>query len=166
MGPGFDPVGVSTRPKRVLIIGAESFISRVISFHFHDTRRFPRLSSPPDPPCDKPMAEQVILAISTCPDEGVARRIAEALVSEKLATCVNRIAGMRSSYIWDGILQDDGEVLLIIKSTAGQMSQLERRLNELHPYELPEFVVTPVTGGNERYLDWIRRNVRSEDDNQ
>jgi periplasmic divalent cation tolerance protein len=112
------------------------------------------------------MAEQVILAISTCPDEAIARRIAEALVSEKLATCVNRIAGMRSSYIWDGILQDDGEVLLIIKSTAAQMSHLERRLNELHPYELPEFVVTPVTGGNERYLDWIRRNVRFEDDNE
>jgi periplasmic divalent cation tolerance protein len=112
------------------------------------------------------MTEQVILAISTCPDEAIARRIAETLVAERLATCVNRIPGIRSSYIWDGILQDDGEVLLIIKSTAGQLSQLERRLNELHPYELPEFIVTPVTGGNERYLDWIRRNVRSEDDKQ
>lgn len=110
------------------------------------------------------MTEQVILAISTCPDEAVARRIAETLVTERLATCINRIAGMRSSYIWDGILQDDGEILLIIKSTLGQLPYLERRLNELHPYELPEFVVTPVTGGNERYLDWIRRNVRSEVD--
>jgi periplasmic divalent cation tolerance protein len=112
------------------------------------------------------MTEQVILAISTCPDEVVARRIAEALVIEKLATCVNRIAGVRSSYIWDGILQDDAEILLIIKSTAVQLPYLERRLSELHPYELPELVVTQVTGGNERYLDWIRRYVRSEDDKQ
>jgi periplasmic divalent cation tolerance protein len=166
MGPGFGPVGVSTRPKRVLIIGIESFISRVISWRFHDRRRLRQLSSPPNFPSDKPMNEQVILALSTCPDEVIARRIAEVLVTEKLATCVNRIAGVRSSYIWDGILQDDGEILLIIKSTTGQLAHLEQRLNELHPYELPEFVVTPVTGGNERYLDWIRRNVRSEDDQQ
>jgi periplasmic divalent cation tolerance protein len=115
---------------------------------------------------DKPMTAQVILAISTCPDESVARRIAETLVTERLASCVNRIAGVRSSYFWDGILQDDGEILLIIKSTSGQLANLERRLNELHPYELPEFVVTPVTGGNERYLDWIRRHVGLEEANQ
>ena len=112
------------------------------------------------------MTEQVILAFSTCPDETVARRIAEALVSERLAACVNRVAGVRSSYFWDGILQDDGEILLIIKSTSAQLANLQGRLNELHPFELPEFVVTPVTGGNERYLDWIRRHVGLEEVNQ
>jgi periplasmic divalent cation tolerance protein len=107
------------------------------------------------------MTLQVILAFSTCPDEAVARRIAEALVTEKLAACVNRIAAVRSTYLWDGRLQDDSEILLMIKSTAGQLPDLERRLKELHPYELPEFVVMPASGGNERYLDWIRRSVRS-----
>lgn len=110
------------------------------------------------------MSDQVILAFSTCPDEAAGRRIAEALISEKLAGCVNRISGVRSSYVWDGQLQDDGEILLIIKSTASQASNLERRLKELHPYELPEFVIAHVDGGNEQYLDWIRRNVRSEGD--
>lgn len=107
------------------------------------------------------MTDQVILALSTCPDALVARQIAEALVTEKLATCINRVAAVRSSYIWDGHLQDEDEILLIIKSTVRQLSHLERRLKELHPYELPEFVVTPVSGGNEQYLDWIRRNVSS-----
>jgi periplasmic divalent cation tolerance protein len=108
------------------------------------------------------MTEQVIVAFSTCPDEGVARRIAEVLVTEKLATCVNRIANVRSSYIWDGRLQDDGEILLIIKTTADRLAALQQRFGELHPYDLPELVVTNVTGGNEQYLEWIRRGVHSE----
>jgi periplasmic divalent cation tolerance protein len=110
------------------------------------------------------MTSQVILAFSTCPDETVARQLAETLVTEKLAACVNRIAGVRSSYLWDGQLHDDAEVLLIVKSTADRLAELERRLKELHPYELPEFVVTPVSGGNDQYLDWIRRNVSSGGD--
>ena len=107
------------------------------------------------------MTAQVILAFSTCPDEVAGRRIAEALITEKLASCINRVSGVRSSYLWEGQLQDEGEVLLIIKSTLDQAPYLERRLKELHPYELPEFVITRVDGGNEQYLDWIRRNVSS-----
>jgi periplasmic divalent cation tolerance protein len=114
----------------------------------------------------KPMTKQVFVAFSTCPDEGVARRIAEALVTEKLATCVNRIANVRSSYIWDGRLQDDGEILLIIKSTAERLPAMRERLIDLHPYDLPELVVTNVISGNEPYLDWIRRGVQSEDRKQ
>ncbi len=107
------------------------------------------------------MTSQIFLAFSTCPNEAVAQQIAETLVTEQLAACVNRIAGVRSSYLWEGQLQDDAEVLLIIKSTVERLSQVERRLKELHPYELPEFVTLPVSGGNEAYLDWIRRNVLS-----
>jgi periplasmic divalent cation tolerance protein len=108
------------------------------------------------------MSNQVILAFSTCPDEAVASRIAQALVSEKLAGCVSRVANVRSCYIWDGRLQDDGEILLIIKSTSDRLAALRQRLLELHPYELPELVVTNVIGGNEPYLDWIRRGVHAE----
>jgi periplasmic divalent cation tolerance protein len=109
------------------------------------------------------MTEQVIVAFSTCPEEAVARHIAEVLVTEKLATCVNRIANVRSSYIWDGRLQDDGEILLIMKSTAERLPAMQARLSELHPYDLPELVVMNVISGNEPYLDWIRRGVQSED---
>jgi len=112
----------------------------------------------------KPMSQQVILALSTCPDETVAAHIARTLVSERLATCINRVPGIRSTYFWEGQLQDEGEILLIIKSTLNLVPDLERRLKELHPYALPEFVVTSVDAGNEQYLEWIRRNVRSEGD--
>lgn len=110
------------------------------------------------------MSEQVVVAFSTCPDESVAQRLAEALVSEGLAACVNRVAAVQSTYVWDGRLQDDAEVLLIIKSTAARIPSLEQRLKELHPYELPEFVVTSVMGGNEPYLEWIRRSVGERSD--
>ena len=105
------------------------------------------------------MTEQVILALSTCPDEATARRIAQALVSERLATCVNRLPGVTSTYFWDGRLQDDPEILLIIKTTAARQAELEARLKALHPYELPEVVILPVTGGNEPYLQWVRSGV-------
>lgn len=105
------------------------------------------------------MTEQVIVALSTCPDEATARRIAETLVSERLATCVNRVTGMTSTYFWDGRLQDDPEILLIIKTTAARLAELEARLGVLHPYELPELVALEAAGGNERYLQWVRTGV-------
>lgn len=107
------------------------------------------------------MTEQVIIAMSTCPDEATARRIAEVLVGEHLATCVNRVTGMTSTYFWDGRLQDEAEILLIIKTTAARLAGLEARLTALHPYELPELVALPVAGGNERYLQWVRTGVAS-----
>jgi len=107
----------------------------------------------------KPMTEQVIVALSTCPDEATARRLAEALVSERLATCVNRVTGLASTYFWDGRLQDEAEILLIIKTTAARLPELEARLLALHPYEVPELLVLPVLGGNERYLQWVRTGV-------
>ena len=112
------------------------------------------------------MSINVIVALTTCPDEAVAQRISGILVSERLAGCINRVPGVRSTYIWDGRLQDEAEILLIMKTTTDRVDALERRLRELHPYELPEFVVTPPLGGNERYLDWIRRQVGFEGDIQ
>jgi periplasmic divalent cation tolerance protein len=105
------------------------------------------------------MTEQVIVALSSCPDEAHGRRIAEALVSERLATCVNRVTGMTSTYFWDGRLQDQAEILLIMKTTAARLAELQARLTTLHPYELPELVVLPVAGGNDRYLQWVRTGV-------
>lgn len=107
------------------------------------------------------MTEKVIVALSTCPDEATAQRIAAALVSERLATCVNRVTGMTSTYFWDGRLQDDPEILLIIKTTAARLAELQARLKVLHPYELPELVALEAAGGNEQYLQWVRSGVAS-----
>ena len=106
------------------------------------------------------MSDQVVVALTTCPDEASAQAVATALVQERLATCVNRISGVRSTYFWDARLQDEAEILLIIKTTAGRLDELRRRLGALHPYELPELLAIAVTGGNERYLDWVRKGVQ------
>lgn len=107
------------------------------------------------------MTERVILALSSCPDDTVAQRIATALVSEGLAACVSRIAGAHSTYHWEGQLQEDTEVLLIIKTTAARLAPLTTRLAALHPYQLPELVAVEAAGGNESYLDWVRMSVGS-----
>jgi periplasmic divalent cation tolerance protein len=101
----------------------------------------------------------ILLAFSTCPDQATADRIAGTLVSEGLAACVNRLPGVRSTYFWDGRLQDDAEILLIIKTTDRRLPDLVERLTALHPYEVPELVAVPVVGGNEPYLDWVRMGV-------
>lgn len=103
--------------------------------------------------------DPVILAWTSCPDDASASSIATALVSQRLATCVNRIGGVNSTYFWNGELQEDAEVLLIMKTTAARLPALQARLLALHPYQLPELLVLEVAGGNESYLDWVRRGV-------
>jgi periplasmic divalent cation tolerance protein len=105
------------------------------------------------------MTDHVILALTTCPDEASAQALATALVQERLVACVNRVSGLRSTYIWDGRLQDEAEILLIMKTTAARLGELRARLESLHPYELPELLAIAVAGGNERYLDWVRMGV-------
>src|SRR5882757_3984831 len=95
--------------------------------------------------------EDVILILTTCPDNTVAHAIAESLVSERLAACVNEIPSLTSTYLWQGQMRHDAEVLLLIKTTAGRLAELEVRLLALHPYELPELLVLPVSGGSSTY---------------
>jgi len=108
------------------------------------------------------MSDQVVVALTTCPDEASAQAVATALVQERLATCVSRIGGVHSTYFWDARLQDEAEILLIIKTTAGRLDELRSRLSALHPYELPELLAIDVAGGNERYLDWVRMGVQNK----
>jgi len=103
----------------------------------------------------------IAIALTTCPDEASAGRIAIALVEENLAACVNQIPGVVSTYRWEGKVQRDTEVLLVIKTLASQIENVQRRVVALHPYELPEFVTLPVSSGSERYLEWVRQNVPS-----
>jgi len=106
------------------------------------------------------MSDQVILALTSCPDEISARRIAHILVNEGRVACVNRISGVASTYLWEGELRDESEILLIMKTTAAGLPALQSRLNAIHPYELPEFVAIPLVGGNAAYLAWVRSGVQ------
>ena len=99
------------------------------------------------------------LAITTCPDMEVADTIASALVGERLAACVNILPGARSVYEWQGKVEKEQEVVLLIKSRSDKLSVLEARLLELHPYELPELIVVPLVGGLAPYLSWIETQL-------
>jgi periplasmic divalent cation tolerance protein len=108
------------------------------------------------------MDDAVLMAFCTCPSAEVAEKLAQTLVSEGLAACVNRVGGVSSTYFWEGRLQDDAEILLIIKTTAGALAPLTARLRALHPYELPELIAIQAAGGNEAYLEWVRTGVRTQ----
>jgi periplasmic divalent cation tolerance protein len=102
------------------------------------------------------MSTSVLIALSTCPDADVAGRIARALVGEGLAACVNAVPGVTSVYLWEGAVQTDAEVQLLIKTTEARLPALIDRVRELHPYELPEVIAMPVIGGLPEYLQWVR----------
>lgn len=101
---------------------------------------------------------EVCVIYSTAPDADTAARIARTLVDERLAACGNLVPGVRSIYRWQGAVQDEAEVVLILKTRAEQVEALTRRLVELHPYEVPDVVALPVTSGHGPYLDWVRQN--------
>ncbi len=100
------------------------------------------------------------VAFATAPDETVAARIAHALVDERLAACANLVPGVRSIYRFRGVVEDEREVLLVIKTCADRIDALAERLRALHPHEVPELVVLPVTGGLAPYLAWVRAETR------
>jgi periplasmic divalent cation tolerance protein len=100
-----------------------------------------------------------IIVLNTCPDEASAERIATALVDERLAACVNRIAGVASTYRWQGKVCHDREVLLLIKTTSERFDALRERIVGLHPHELPEVVAVDIARGLPAYLDWIAQET-------
>jgi periplasmic divalent cation tolerance protein len=102
----------------------------------------------------------LVTVMTTCPDEDTAKRIAVALVSEQLAACVQRIPGLHSTYVWQGKLQDEAEVLLLIKTVKDAIPALAERVRSLHPYEVPELLAIPVSRGNDVYAEWVRSSVR------
>lgn len=105
------------------------------------------------------MKNQYLVVFCTCPDDATADSLASALVGEKLAACVNRVAGVRSTYRWEGRMHDDEEILLIIKTSAQRLATLSARIQALHPHEVPEVIAVEVAGGSERYLAWLGQTV-------
>jgi periplasmic divalent cation tolerance protein len=102
------------------------------------------------------MPDSVLLCYCTCPDVGSAQSLAEALVREGLAACINRLPAVQSTYRWKGEVVTDSEELLLIKTTTARFPALKERLLALHPYELPELIAVPVAQGHEAYLNWVR----------
>lgn len=87
------------------------------------------------------------------------RDMASILVTERLAACVNVLPEMESTYRWKGQVETDVERQMVIKTTVARVAALRARLHELHDYEVPEFIVLPIAGGSEAYLNWIREST-------
>jgi periplasmic divalent cation tolerance protein len=98
---------------------------------------------------------EVIVVFITAPNEKEAAGIARSLVESKLAACVNIIKNIRSIYSWQGNIEDDSEVLMIVKTKKGLFSALSSRIRELHSYDVPEIIALPLIDGSEDYIKWL-----------
>jgi periplasmic divalent cation tolerance protein len=108
------------------------------------------------------MEALIVLVTASSADE--ASRIARALVEEHLAACVNVIAGLRSTYRWQGGVEQADEWLLVIKSARHLLSALEARVRTLHSYTVPEVLALSITGGSEAYLRWLEAQIHPAPD--
>jgi periplasmic divalent cation tolerance protein len=108
----------------------------------------------------KTMSE--ILILCTADRLELAREIAIALVQAREAACVNIIPGIHSIYRWEGELCDEGEFLLLIKSSAESFEAVRSRIRSLHTYQVPEIIAVPISQGDSSYLAWLRSSVRKE----
>jgi periplasmic divalent cation tolerance protein len=102
-----------------------------------------------------------LLVLTTMPDADGARALADALVEERLAACVNVQAPMSSTYRWKGSVEREVEHQVVIKTTRARLPHLEARLRKLHPYELPELIILNAEAGD-RYGAWVDDMTRSE----
>lgn len=103
---------------------------------------------------------EAIVVLCTAPDPEVAASLAQGLVEAGLAACVNVLPGVRSFYLWEGELHQDGELQLVIKSHRDRFDELEAWLMRHHPYDVPEVLALPVMAGSAPYLAWMRERLR------
>ncbi len=102
------------------------------------------------------------IVLTTVGDKDAAQNLANQLVEQRLAACVNIVGPITSVYRWRGQMQNDAEFLLLIKTTAECAERLRTALKSLHPYELPECLELTATGGSEEYLAWVAAEVSCE----
>ena len=101
------------------------------------------------------------VALTNCPNQEVATKLATACVENKLAACVNIVPTVQSVYQWQGKIEHDEESLLIIKTTQSKITQLGDFIQQNHPYDVPEFITLNIESGAENYLDWLAQSIRS-----
>ena len=102
------------------------------------------------------------VVLVTCGSMKEARKIARGVVGKRLAACVNiGTAAVESVYWWKGKVETGREVLLVMKTTAGRVGELEEEVKRLHSYDVPEFVVLPIVAGSRDYLGWLEESVKS-----
>lgn len=101
-----------------------------------------------------------LIVITTVPDENLAVKITESLLQQRLAACVHALPAGRSTYRWQGTVENSAEITLVIKSTLARYPELEADIRRLHPYEVPEILALPVEIGFAAYLKWISNETK------
>lgn len=101
----------------------------------------------------------ILLVITNLPDAASAEKLARSIIEGRAAACVNQLAPCTSTYRWKNSIETATEVPVLIKTTQGGYSLVEKLIREAHPYELPEIIAVPVTAGLPAYLDWIAGEI-------
>ena len=107
------------------------------------------------------MNQEYVIVLTTLPSDADADDFATTLVEERLAACVNLQPAMQSVYRWEGQIEQDTERRVVIKTSRERVVLLWDRVRDLHPYDVPEFVVVPIIDGNDAYLRWIAESTLS-----
>jgi len=99
------------------------------------------------------------IVLVTAPGEDVAKKLARSILDKKLAACVNVVPGLHSMFWWQGKIDEQSEVLLIIKTLQDKLGALIAAVKQEHPYDTPEIIALPIIGGSDDYLQWLRDSV-------
>ena len=99
--------------------------------------------------------DEIVIVITNLPDRAAAVKLAQELVTKRLAACVNVLAECTSIYRWKGGIENAAEVPVLIKTRAERYAEVEATIRSLHPYELPEIIAVPVRHGFDEYLQWV-----------
>jgi periplasmic divalent cation tolerance protein len=108
------------------------------------------------------MSQEYVIVLTTLPADADGAAFARDLVEERLAACVNLSAPMESIYRWEGTVEAESERQLVIKTSRERVGELWDRVRELHPYDMPEFLVVPIVDGNDAYLRWVGESTTEE----
>ena len=107
--------------------------------------------------------DHLLLVLITAPDLEIAQKLARALVTNQIAACVNIVPSLLSIYSWEEKVQEDQEVLLLVKTREELLEDhLLPLIHDLHPYDLPEIISLPIVGGSKSYLNWIREETNGD----
>jgi periplasmic divalent cation tolerance protein len=106
--------------------------------------------------------DEVLLVLTNLPDQDSAQRLAQAIIAEHAAACVNILAACTSVYRWQGRVESASEVPLLIKTSRLAYARLQELIRKHHPYELPEIIALPVSAGLPAYLAWVTNETQPE----
>lgn len=111
------------------------------------------------------MTDKVIV-YTTCGNATEAEALARDLIDNRLAACVNVIPGLLSYYRWQGKIENDAELMMMIKTSRHLLGEVRATLDRMHSYELPEMIVVPILDGSTSYLDWMDQELRAPDEDE